>query len=121
MKKLITSAFLFFTIFLANAASDMVTINSHASEIARRMATQIELNELEYIQVKKYTLEKLTRVEEIKDMYSNNLEMMTRKIQEEDVIYTNRIQNLLSAKQFEMYAALQNSFKVNLTMISESR
>jgi hypothetical protein len=118
MKKLITSAFFAFAVLTASASNDKTEINNHASDIARRMANQIELNELEYIQVKKYTAEKLTRVEEIKEMYSNNLEMMTWKIQEVEAIYSSRIQNLLSAKQLEMYASLQNSFKTNLAVIT---
>jgi len=118
MKKMITSILFAFIFLTANASTNKTEINSQASDIARRMANQIELNELEYIQVKKYTAEKLTRVEEIKDMYSNNLEMMTWKIQEEEAVYSCRIQNLLSAKQWEMYATLQNSFKTNLAVIT---
>ncbi|MFC5269831.1 hypothetical protein [Adhaeribacter terreus] len=120
MKKLITSAFFAFAVLTASASNDLSEINSQASDIARRMANQVELNEMEYIQVKKYTTEKLIRVAQIKDMYSNDRDMMNKKIMEEESAYTHRIQNLLTAKQFETYAALYNSFKTNLTIIAIS-
>jgi hypothetical protein len=82
------------------------------------MANQVELNEMEYIQVKKYTAEKLARVAQIQDLYSNDRDMMTRKILEEEAAYNHRIQNLLTARQFEAYASLYNSFKTNLTIIA---
>ncbi|MBK0402456.1 hypothetical protein I5M27_05630 [Adhaeribacter sp. BT258] len=120
MKKFITSAFFAFAVLTASASNNINDINSQASDIARRMANQVELNEMEYIQVKKYTAEKLVRVAQILDMYSNDRDMMTKKIMEEESAYTHRIQNLLTAKQFETYATLYNSYKTNLNIIAVS-
>lgn len=118
MKKLITSALFSFVVLTASATGNQPDFNEQASDITRRMANQIELNEMEYIQVKKYTTEKLTSVAEIKDMYSNDREMMTRKIMEVENAYTHRIENLLNARQFENYIAHYNSYKTNLTLIA---
>ena len=119
MKKLITSAFLMFVLVTANASNDVSQMNNLASDIARRMANQIELNESEYIQVKSFTLEKLTQVATIRDMYNNDFEMMVNKINEVENAYTHKIESLLNTKQFENYLALSKSFKTNIVTIAE--
>ncbi len=118
MKNLILAFFLTITVFAANAGNDVSRFNSEASDIARRMANQIELNELEYIQVRNYTIAKLEAVATIREMYANNQEQMETKIQETESDYTFRIRNLLNSKQFENYATLSNSFKTQVTLIA---
>jgi len=108
-----------FVLVTANASNDVSQMNNLASDIARRMANQIELNESEYIQVKSFTLEKLTQVATIRDMYNNDFEMMVNKINEVENAYTHKIESLLNTKQFENYLALSKSFKTNIVTIAE--
>ena len=120
MKNLIIAFFLVLTSFSVQAGNDGSKIANEASDIARRMANQIELNELEYIQVRNYTLEKLELVASIQDMYQANPEMLAAKIANVENAYSYRIQNLLNARQFENYLALSNSFKTQFTLIATS-
>lgn len=118
MKKLLTSAILSVILFSAQANSETDNFRAQAADITRRMANQLELNESEYIQLKGYTLEKLVAASEIKEMYSIDINMMLRKLNEIDDIYTHRVQNILSNKQFENYLTLNKSFKSELTTIA---
>ena len=120
MKNLIIALLLVLTAFSVQAGNDLSKIQNEASDIARRMANQIELNELEYIQVRNYTVEKLELVAEIQEMYQANPEMLALKIAEVETDYTYRIQNLLNARQFENYLALSNSFKTQVPLIATS-
>src|SRR5690349_14182432 len=121
MKNLIIAFVLVLTSFSVKAGNDLSRIQSEASDIARRMANQIELNELEYIQVRNYTAEKLELVAGIQEMYQANPEMLANKIAEVENDYTYRIQNLLNARQYENYLALSKSFKTQPVYIAASR
>ena len=118
MKKLISSALLSVILFSAQANSENDNFRIQAADITRRMANQLELNESEYIQLKGYTLEKLEAAAEVKEMYSIDINMMLRKLNEIDDIYTHRVQNILTNKQFENYLTLNKSFKSELTTIA---
>src|SRR5688572_1569422 len=118
MKKLITSALLSVILFSAQANSENDNFRIQAADITRRMANQLELNESEYIQLKGYTLEKLVAAAEVKEMYSIDINMMLRKLNEIDDIYKHRVQNILTNKQFENYLTLNKSFKSELTTIA---
>lgn len=118
MKNLILAAFISLFSFAEQAQQATSDLNQEASDIARRMANQIELNELEYIQIRNYTLEKLEKVAYLTSMYQTNPEMLTAKVTETETDYTYRVQNLLNARQFENYLALSNSFKAPLSLIA---
>ena len=118
MKNLIIASALFLSAFSAQAGNNESKMAGQASDIARRMANQIELNELEYIQVRNYTYEKLEIVANIQEMYQTNPEMLAAKLAEAETEYTFRIQNLLNARQFENYLALSNSFKTQVKLIA---
>lgn len=121
MKNLLTTAFLFLTILTASATSNDATIRNEASDITRRLANQIQLNESEYIQVKNFTVEKLTAVADIKAMYTNDMEMMFRKLNETEKAYNHKITSLLNAKQLDNYLAIHKSLKVNYGIIANSQ
>jgi hypothetical protein len=121
MKKLITSAFFVFAVMSAQAANDSDLIKNQAAEITRRLANEIGLNESEFIQVKKYTTDKLAAVAEIKEMYSNDSEMMFRKIAEIEASYNHSVQSILTAKQFDNYVAYNKNLKTDLLLIAENQ
>lgn len=118
MKKLITSAFFVFAIVSAQASNDSELYKKQATDITRRIANQIGLNESEYIQVKKYTTDKLVAVAEVKEMYSNDSEMMFRKISEIENSYNHKVQSILTASQFDNYTTLNKSLKTDLQLIA---
>ena len=118
MKNLITSVFLFLLVFTSQAASTNDDIQQKAANMARRMANQIQLNESEYIQVKRYTLEKLTAEFQVRDMYSNDTDMMIRKLTEVDNLFQLKIESLLNSTQLENYLALNKSFRSEIPVIA---
>jgi hypothetical protein len=120
MKKLITSALFAFILISAQGAGLDELVKTKAADMARRMANQIELNESEYIQVKSYLTEKLAAEAMIRDMYSNDMDMMFRKLTEADNACNLKIESLLNAKQLENYLAIQKSLKAELPVIATS-
>ncbi|KAA9345927.1 hypothetical protein [Adhaeribacter soli] len=120
MKKLITSALFAFILISAQGAGLDEQVKTKAADMARRMANQIELNESEYIQVKTYLTEKLASEVMIRDMYSNDVEMMFRKLTEADNACNQKIESLLNTKQLENYLAIQKSLKAELPVIATS-
>ena len=107
MKKLFTSALLLFIMFSAQAAQDTPEqIRSKATETARQLSQKIGFNEQEYIKVKAYTLEKLIAAKEVNEMYSNDPEMRTKKLQAIEEEYLKNVVAVLSPKQTESFVAL---------------
>ena len=102
------------------AGDYQTNLAAEATEIARRLAHEIELNELEYIQVRNFTLEKLETVAHIQEMYRTNPELLEVKIADVEAAYQYRVQNLLTNKQFENYLALNNRFKPQMNFIATS-
>lgn len=120
MKKLITSVLFALIVITTQAAGADEQVKTQAADMARRMANQIELNESEYIQVKSYLTEKLAAEVMIRDMYSNDIEMMFRKLNEADNACKQKIESLLNAKQLENYLVIQKSLKAELPVIATS-
>lgn len=117
MKKLLTSAFFILTLFAANAeGNDAYT---RASEMARRMASDIQLNEREYIEVRKLAVQKIERIDEIKSMYSNDKDMMAKKINEAEENFNYNLRIALNTKQFENYLAKSANYKVGQPVLAE--
>ncbi|MBK0404935.1 hypothetical protein I5M27_18230 [Adhaeribacter sp. BT258] len=125
MKKLLTSAFIAFTLITVNASAQAPTgsssINTQASDIARRMMNEVQLNESEYIQVRKYTAEKLEAAAQIQSMYSNDPEMMTKKLNEAEDRYNFKLQSFMNPKQFSNYMAVSDQYKVNASAVAGNR
>jgi|SRR5690606_27929029 len=122
MKKLLTSAFIAFTLISVNASAQSnpasSDINSQASDIARRMMNEVQLNEREYIEVRKYTAEKLETAAQIQQMYSNDPEMLTKKLNEAEDRYNFKLQSFMNQKQFANYQAVADRYKVNASAVA---
>ena len=116
MKKLLTTAFFAFALFTVNAqSSDPYT---QASELARRMASEIQQNERENIEVRKLAVQKIERINEIRSMYSNDADMRTKKINEGEHNFNYYLRAALNNKQFENYLAKSASYKVEQPVLA---
>ena|SRR5688572_7062487 len=118
MKKIITSTFFAFAVLTVNAAT-IGNITTEATEIARQLIGKAQLNEMEYIKVRALTIEKLEKVAEIRSMYSNDADMMAKKIAEAESNYNYKLQNSLSEKQFASYVSYANQAKTAATATAE--
>lgn len=117
MKKLLTTAFFAITLFTVNAEGN--DAYNRASDLARRMATEIQLNEREYIEVRRLAVQKIERIEEIKSMYSNDADMMSKKMKEAEENFNYNLRASLSNKQFENYIAKSGNYKVDQPVLAE--
>ncbi len=83
------------------------------------MATEIQLNEREYIEVRKLAIQKIERINEVKSMYSNDADMMAKKLNEAEENFNYNLRAALNNKQFESYLAKSSSFKVEQPVLAE--
>ncbi|HSI91106.1 MAG TPA: hypothetical protein VK927_08315 [Adhaeribacter sp.] len=120
MKKLLTSAFFAFTILAASASNDG-NISTQASDIARKMVNQIELSEAQYIQLRQFTIEKLEAEALVKKMYSNDKDMLAKKLSEAENNYNFKLQALLNTKQYNKYAVLKSGKKADTEMVAAAK
>ena len=117
MKKLLTTALFAFALLTVNAqGTDAYT---QASELARRMASEVQLNEREYIEVRKLAVQKIERINEITSMYSNDADMRAKKINEAEANFNHNLRVALNSKQFESYLAKSSNYNVNQPVLAE--
>ena len=90
-----------------------------ATEIARDMIGKVQLNEMEYIKVRAFTIDKLEKVAQIRSMYSNDPEMMNRKLAEAENDYNYKLQAALTPKQFASYVTYTNNLKAAATAAAD--
>jgi hypothetical protein len=109
MKKIFTTVILFLAFITAQAQTAEPTpeqLKAQATEQTRELAQKIGLNELEYIKVKNYTLQKLIATQEIKQMYSNDPDMRDKKLAAIEEEYNKNLMATLTPKQHLNYVAL---------------
>ena len=119
MKKLLISALFSFAILTVNAGNNPANIQAEATEFARKMIAEAQLNESEYIKLRALTIEKLEKEAEIKSMYSNDADMMAKKLAEAENNFTYRLQSSLTEKQFASYVNYSNRSKTAATAAAE--
>lgn len=111
MKKIFTSAFLCLALFAAQAQTaepGPEQLKAQATEQTRQLAQKIGLNELEYIKVKNFTLQKLIAIQEVNQMYSNDEEMRNKKLAAIEEEYTRNLMATFTPKQHLNYTAMNS-------------
>ncbi|MGV3639867.1 MAG: hypothetical protein ACO1NZ_05055 [Adhaeribacter sp.] len=111
MKKIFTSAVFCLALFAAQAQTTEPgpdQLKAQATEQTRVLAQKIGLNELEYIKIKNYTLQKLIAAQEVNQMYSNDAEMRAKKLAAIEEEYTKNLMATLTPKQHLNYTAMNS-------------
>ena len=111
MKKIFTSAFLCLALFTAQAQTSEPSpeqLKAQAAEQTRQLAQKIGLNELEYIKIKNFTLQKLIATQEVNQMYSNDEEMRNKKLAAIEEEYTKNLMATLTPKQHLNFTAMNS-------------
>lgn len=118
MRKIFTSAFLLFTLFIAQATPKKGVnkgtddqLKTQAVEQTRQLAAKIGLNEADYVRVKNIILEKLVAIKEAEAMYANNPDMKRKKLKAIEEAFNQDIAGAMSATQHKDYIALVSSAK----------
>jgi hypothetical protein len=111
MKKIFTFVLLLFACMTAKAQmadTAPVPLKALATEQTRELAQKIGLNELEYIKIRNYTLQKMKAIQEINQQYAQDDDMRSKKIAAIEEEYQKNLVATLSPKQHLNYVSLHN-------------
>ncbi|PIQ19668.1 MAG: hypothetical protein COW65_19465 [Cytophagales bacterium CG18_big_fil_WC_8_21_14_2_50_42_9] len=109
MKKIFTTILLFITLFCAQAADgSLEALKAKATEETRVLVQKLGLNEIEYIKIKSFVYNKLVAIKEANEMYANEPEMRTKKLQAIEEEFNKNLVATLTPKQQQNYLALSN-------------
>jgi len=109
MKKTLTTALLFLFMFAAQAADgSLESLKAKATEETRTLVQKIGLNELEYIKIKGIIYNKLVAIKETNELYANDADMRTKKVQAIEEEFNKSLMASLTPKQHQSYLALNN-------------
>ena len=109
MKKIFTTALLFLCMFAAQAADgSLEALKAKATEETRILVQKVGLNEIEYIKIKGIIYNKLVAIKEANELYANDAEMRTKKVQEIEEEFNKSLMASLTPKQHKSYLALNN-------------
>ncbi|MFD2245478.1 hypothetical protein [Pontibacter ruber] len=108
MKKLLLfiTVSLFVIISSASAASlsnISIEIEKKCTESTRALANKLLLNEAEYIQLKKLNRERMLKLDEIAQTFSNDVISREAKTEEVEKAFTKRIRKFLTPTQMQAY------------------
>ena len=85
------------------------SIDAKAAATTRDMSTQLNLNESEYIRLRSLNRERFMKAYEISRMYSNDIAMRDKKMNEMQSAYETELRSFLNAKQLEAYATFKEN------------
>jgi len=81
-----------------------IDIEKKCTESTRALAKALLLNEAEYIQLKTLNRERLLKLEEIADTFSNDAVTREAKMQEVENYFTKKIRKFLTPSQMQAFA-----------------
>ena len=111
MKKIFTFVCLLFACISAKAQladTAPVPLKVLATEQTRELAQKIGLNELEYIKIRNYTLQKMTAIQEINQVYTQDDDLRAKKIAAVEEAYLKNVVATLSPQQHLNYVSLHS-------------
>src|SRR5688572_26127182 len=100
MKKVLVLIFLGMSLgATAQSRNAEAELWQNATALSRQMATKLELNEQEYIQIWKMTFENLQMVAWITENYAYKPSLQTLKLAEAEKVYQWQVRHILNARQ----------------------
>ena len=110
MKKMFLVLVLFPLGLIAQAAIEpaYIAIQQEATQIARSLVQPLQLNELEYIQVRELAAQHILALNDIADYYRYDEEMLQKKTEAAKQTYDRKLKYILNSTQLGNYLALQN-------------
>lgn len=110
MKKILLSITLLFCTTLLAVGQDLNTsTEKRVNLITRVMASQLGLNESEYLRLKALNRERVVKSDEIAELYSHNQALQSQKMQELEESFDKKFRSMLSPSQAAAYAAYRLS------------
>ncbi|GAB2960765.1 hypothetical protein GCM10027048_30810 [Hymenobacter coalescens] len=114
MKKLVTSALLALCFTGAYAQSNP-SIPQRATEFTRALAPQVGLDDARQLQVKRLTVSRLEKEQEIDRMYTGDEAMRQPKLQAVAEEYRTNLKSLLTPTQYQRYEQWAATAPANAT------
>lgn len=122
MKNLIYTFAFIFTLSAGNAFAQerpvAKNLDSKVTSVTRTMASELGLNEMEYIKLKDLNRDRLIKQREIRKMYSNDQAMLDMKMNELGSNYEAELNSFLTDTQREAYATYKAD-AANYTALTE--
>ncbi|OON66206.1 hypothetical protein [Hymenobacter sp. CRA2] len=114
MKKLVASTLLVFTLTGAFAQTTP-SLTQRAAELTRTLAPQLGLDDARVIQVKKLTVSRLEKEQEINRMYTGDEAMRLPKLQAVADEYRTNLKAVLTAVQYQRYEQWAATIPADMT------
>ena len=68
------------------------------------MSTELDLNELEYLRLKAMNRERVIKADELAELYSDNQEVLNKKIYELEICFDKKFTAILNPSQLAAYS-----------------
>lgn len=108
MKKYILSiSFFLFTALLSMGQDLNSSTEKRVNLLTRVLASELGLNEAEYLKLKALNRERVVKSDEIAELYSNDEKLQSQKIQELEASFERKFKAMLSPTQLASYNAYQ--------------
>ncbi|QMU28923.1 hypothetical protein [Adhaeribacter radiodurans] len=89
--------------------------------LTRVMATELQLNEAEYIKLRALNRERILKSDEIAAMYNNDPTLVAAKLKEVEVNFDKKFTALLNSVQLTAYKSYKETTDSNLTALQEEK
>jgi len=122
MKKLILSLSFFFCLLLTASAQDISSsAEKRISLLTRVMATELGLNESEYLRLKAMNRERVVKADELAELYSANPEVLNKKIYELEVSFDKKFTAMLNPSQLASYTQYKHRPNAQIALSGENK
>lgn len=117
IKAIFSSLLVVLVCSFANAQSISSSADKRIALLTRVMATELQLNEAEYIKLKAFNRERVLKSDEVATMYSNDTAILTAKLNEVEADFDRQFSSLLNPVQLAAYKTYQQDQNAKFTAL----
>ena len=112
-------------IFLDVACAQQTSSTSSSAEkrinlLSRVMASELGLNESEYLRLQSLNRERVIKADEIAELYGNDQEMLTKKLKELEISFDKKFTAMLSPSQLATYSKSNHRPNAQIALSGEN-
>ena len=115
IKAILSSLLVVLVCSFANAQTISSSAEKRITLLTRVMATELQLNEAEFIKLKALNRERVLKSDEVASMYSNDPAILTAKLSEIEADFDKQFTALLNPVQLAAYKTYQEDQNAKLT------
>ena len=108
-KHLLFLSFIFFTATLSMAQDLSSSAEKRINLLTRVMASELGLNEAEYLKLQALNRERVVKSDEIAEFYAHDREIQAKKLLELEASFDKKFKAMLSPNQLTAYNAYRQS------------